>query len=141
MPAASVLPRRVGRDLAGHDRKRIVSDDKELYEHIQSFVDRFVDRVVGDIREFAAEEDARKAAEFFARVGLPIHLGQLSMSNQHKDDIDIVTDAAMGASIMHNMPMVVTPELIRESILSAHELGEVVAKDIGDEAYRRLQSD
>ena len=41
---------------------------------------------------------------------------------------------------MHNMPMVVTPDLIRESILSAHELGEVVAKDIGDAAYRRLQA-
>ena len=36
------LPLRVVRDLAGHDTKRIVSDDKELYEHIQSFVDRFV---------------------------------------------------------------------------------------------------
>ncbi len=36
------LPLRVVRDLAGHDTKRIVSDNKELYEHIQSFVDRFV---------------------------------------------------------------------------------------------------
>ncbi|MEM9174977.1 MAG: Rne/Rng family ribonuclease [Myxococcota bacterium] len=36
------LPLRVVRDLAGHDTKRIVSDKKELYEHIQSFVDRFV---------------------------------------------------------------------------------------------------
>ena len=36
------LPLRVVRDLAGHDTKRIVADNKELYEHIQSFVDRFV---------------------------------------------------------------------------------------------------
>jgi ribonuclease G len=36
------LPLRVVRDLAGHDTKRIVADDKTLYESIQSFVDRFV---------------------------------------------------------------------------------------------------
>ncbi|MCA9503118.1 MAG: Rne/Rng family ribonuclease [Spirochaetaceae bacterium] len=36
------LPLRVVRDLAGHDTKRIVVDDKDLFEQIQSFVDRFV---------------------------------------------------------------------------------------------------
>lgn len=36
------LPLRIVRDLAGHETKRIISDDKVLYEHIQSFVDRFV---------------------------------------------------------------------------------------------------
>lgn len=36
------LPLRVVRDLAGHDTKRIIADSKPLYEHIQSFVDRFV---------------------------------------------------------------------------------------------------
>ena len=36
------LPLRVVRDLAGHDTKRIIADEKGLYEHIQSFVDRFV---------------------------------------------------------------------------------------------------
>ena len=46
---------------------------------------------------------------------------------------------SMAASIMHNMPMTVTPELIRSSILSAHELGEAVAREVGDEAYRRVQ--
>jgi ribonuclease G len=36
------LPLRIVRDLAGHETKRIVADDKEVYESIQSFVDRFV---------------------------------------------------------------------------------------------------
>lgn len=36
------LPLRVVRDMAGHETGRIVADDKELYESIQSFVDRFV---------------------------------------------------------------------------------------------------
>lgn len=36
------LPLRIVRDLAGHDTKRIVTDNKELHTSIQSFVDRFV---------------------------------------------------------------------------------------------------
>lgn len=36
------LPLRIVRDLAGHDTKRIVADDKNVYESINSFVDRFV---------------------------------------------------------------------------------------------------
>ncbi|MFK7898902.1 MAG: ribonuclease E/G [Myxococcota bacterium] len=36
------LPLRIVRDLAGHDTKRIVTDNKDLHTSIQSFVDRFV---------------------------------------------------------------------------------------------------
>ena len=36
------LPLRIVRDLAGHETKRIIADSKEVYESIQSFVDRFV---------------------------------------------------------------------------------------------------
>ncbi len=36
------LPLRIVRDLAGHDTKRVVTDDKAVYESIQSFVERFV---------------------------------------------------------------------------------------------------
>ena len=36
------LPLRIVRDLAGPDTKRIVADDKDVYESIQHFVDRFV---------------------------------------------------------------------------------------------------
>lgn len=36
------LPLRIVRDLAGHETKRIVSDNKEVHEAIQGFVDRFV---------------------------------------------------------------------------------------------------
>ena len=95
---------------------------------------------MGTLAHLMMEEnqDARKAAEFFARVGLPIHLGQLSLTKEDNEDIDTVTEAAMATAIMHNMPMTVTPELIRSSILSAHELGEAVSREVGDEAYRRL---
>ena len=86
-------------------------------------------------------EDARKAAEFFTSVGLPVHLGQLSLTTGSKEDIDTVAEASMGTGIIHNMPMTVTTELVRDSMLSANELGEVVASEIGDEAYRRLQGE
>ena len=36
------LPLRIVRDMAGHETKRIVADNKEVYEAIQGFVDRFV---------------------------------------------------------------------------------------------------
>ena len=36
------LPLRIVRDLAGHETKRIIADDKAIHESIQSFVDRFI---------------------------------------------------------------------------------------------------
>ena len=116
------------------------------YTHINSVHENYLHGemvAMGTLAHLVMEDnkDATKAAEFFARVGLPIHLGQLSMSRERKEEIDIVTDAAMAAGIMHNMPMVVTPDLIRASILGAHELGEAVASDIGDKAFCRLQAE
>lgn len=114
------------------------------YTHVQVVHDNYLHGemvAMGTLAQLMMEEneDARKAAEFFARVGLPIHLGQISLTEDRSEDIGTVTEAAMKLGIMHNMPMTVTPELIRSSILSAHELGVVVAKEMGDEAYRRLQ--
>ena len=113
------------------------------YTHVREVHDNYLHGemvAMGTLAHLMMEEnqDARKAAEFFARVGLPIHLGQLSLTKEDNEDIDTVTEAAMATAIMHNMPMTVTPELIRSSILSAHELGEAVTREVGDEAYRRL---
>jgi len=36
------LPLRIVRDLAGHETKRIIADDKSVYESIHGFVDRFI---------------------------------------------------------------------------------------------------
>lgn len=83
-------------------------------------------------------EEARRVAEFFANVGLPIHLGQISLGPDSKEAIDTVVEAAMAYPTVHNMPMEMTPDFIRDSILGADELGRVVAADLGDTAYRRL---
>ena len=97
---------------------------------------------MGTMAQLAMEgsEDARKVAEFFARVGLPIHLGQLSLSPNHSNELDTLIDSALSRPIAHHMPMPVTYESIRKSLLDAHQLGLKVSEGIGDAAYRRLQS-
>jgi len=83
-------------------------------------------------------DEAQRVAEFFARVGLPVHLGQLSLSESDAAALDTVSEAAMTFPFISNMPMAVTPERVRSSILEAHRLGLDVAAKTGDEAYRRL---
>jgi glycerol dehydrogenase len=85
-------------------------------------------------------EDARKAATFFARVGLPIHLGQISLGPEDSKHLDTVVESAIGSPLVHNMPFPVTAEVLRSAILDAHELGVSIAGSEGDEAYRRLQA-
>lgn len=85
-------------------------------------------------------DEAATVAEFFASVGLPIHLGQLSLAADDIGALDIVSQGAMAFPFIANMPMPVTAELVRSAVLSAHRLGESVAEKAGDAAYRRLQS-
>ncbi len=84
-------------------------------------------------------DEANRVAQFFAAVGLPIHLGQLSLDADNQDDIKLIVEASIGNAMVHNMPMPVTADLIRSSILGAHELGLSVTSEFGDQAYRRLQ--
>ena len=86
------------------------------------------------------ELEAKRVAEFFARVGLPVHLGQMSLGLGDKVAIETIVEAAMVWPTSHNMPMPVTPEGIRSAIKGAHELGLKVAQLAGDKAYRRLHT-
>lgn len=97
---------------------------------------------MGTMAQLAMEksDDAEKVARFLARVGLPIHFEQLSMSSDQKEAIDAVVEVAMSRPIAHNMPMPVTHESIRKSMLEANEFGRVIARDVGDEAYKRVQA-
>lgn len=84
-------------------------------------------------------DEARRVAEFFAAVGLPVHLGQLGIDAAEQDAaLDVVGEAALGFPFIANMPQVVTAELVRASVRDAHALGLSVAADAGDAAYRRL---
>lgn len=88
-----------------------------------------------------SEDEARRVAEFFARVGLPIHLGQISLNTDDESALDTVVEATMAYPTIYNMPMPMTPEFVRASIIGAHELGLIVAESIGDTAYRKLHAD
>ena len=84
-------------------------------------------------------DEAARVAEFFAAVGLPVHLGQLSLDAGDKSALEVVSEGALAFPFSGNMPMPVTAELVRSAILDAHRLGLAVVKKTGDAAYRRLQ--
>jgi len=84
-------------------------------------------------------DEARRVAEFFCKVGLPVHLGQISLGADDNKALDVVVEGAMAWPTVHNMPMKVTPDLILSSIHAAHELGLSVTESKGDKAYRKLQ--
>ena len=79
-------------------------------------------------------------ARFFARVGLPIHLGQFSVSPQDSGKLDIIIASTMANANSHQMPMKVTQDSLLQAIMDAHELGLSIAEETGDDAYRRLRA-
>ena len=85
-------------------------------------------------------DDLDKAARFFSRVGLPIHLGQLSMSPENSDELKILAEVTMTNPNAHHMPIKLTHEIIIQAILDAHEFGLTITDEFGDEAYRRLHN-
>jgi glycerol dehydrogenase len=97
---------------------------------------------MGTMAQLAMEQsdDAERVARFFARVGLPIHLEQLSLSLQHRGELDTLIEATLERQIAHHMPMPVTHDTLRQAILDAHDFGLAMTSDVGDEAYRRLQA-
>jgi glycerol dehydrogenase len=84
-------------------------------------------------------DEAARVAEFFATVGLPVHLGQLSLDAGDKSALEVVSEGTLGFPFTGNMPMLVTAELVRSAILDAHRLGLTVVEKTGDAAYKRLQ--
>ena len=84
-------------------------------------------------------DEAAKVAEFFATVGLPIHLGQLSLDAGDGGALDVIVDGTLGFPFIGNMPRPVTAPVVRSAVLDAHQLGLSVARTVGDAAYRRVQ--
>ena len=84
-------------------------------------------------------DEAVRIAEFFATVGLPIHLEQISLDAGDGRALDAIIQGTLAFPFIGNMPQPVTPELLESAILDAHRLGVSVAEKIGDAAYRRLQ--
>ena len=88
----------------------------------------------------ARPDEARRVAKFFARVGLPVHLGHLSIDAGNASDLDTIAGGALGFPFIGNMPMAIDAAVLRKGLLGAHELGLAISADAGDAPYRRLHA-
>jgi len=86
-------------------------------------------------------EDARRVAGFFARVGLPVHLEQISLSPGDTAPLNAVIQAALMLPFIANEPFAVTPKNLLAASLEAHALGQEVSRAAGDGAWRALHAE
>jgi len=85
-------------------------------------------------------DEARRVAEFFAEVGLPVHLQHLSVDAGDASSLATIADAALAFPFIANMPMHIDAAVLRAALLAAHELGVAVCEQKGDASYRRLHA-
>jgi glycerol dehydrogenase len=88
-------------------------------------------------------DEARKVARFLARLGLPVHLGQLSL-DLHGDEKSL--QEAMKAAVttspfVHNEPFEVTPEKLLAALSQADEVGKECLATMGDAAWHEARAD
>jgi len=84
------------------------------------------------------EDEGKKVGEFFAKVGLPVHLGQISLSRANTAELSDVMEAAMTLQILRNEPFEVTKESLVTAALQAHEMGLAIEQSVGNAAYSAL---
>jgi len=84
------------------------------------------------------KDEAEKAATFFAKVGLPVHLGQVSLDNPCMEDRMKHAQAALAIPIINNEPFEVTEDMVIDVVGDADEFGREIAKNVGDSAYREI---
>jgi len=83
-------------------------------------------------------DEARRVATFFAEVGLPVHLGQVSIDATDAAAIDTVVTETLAFPFIGNMTTPIDASTLRAGLLGAHELGLSVAKQAGDASYQRV---
>ena len=84
-------------------------------------------------------DEAAKVATFFAKVGLPVHLGQLSLDETDRLALDTIAEGTLEFPFIGNMREPMTTEVVRSAVLQAHALGRTIVEREGDAAYRRIQ--
>jgi len=84
------------------------------------------------------DAEARRVAEFFAAVGLPIHLGQLSLGADDGRQLRSVMETALTLPFVGNEPLPVTVDGLLTASRRADGLGRQVAQATGEAAYRAL---
>ena len=96
---------------------------------------------MGTLAQLALEgwrSEAEKATRFFVEVGLPVHLGQLSLSAEDTGELAPVVEAALAFPFMANMSQDVSQESLLSALLAADELGRDMVAKMGDNAYRTM---
>ncbi|WP_414980238.1 glycerol dehydrogenase [Congregibacter sp.] len=96
---------------------------------------------MGVLAQLALEgwnDEAHRATEFFVAIGLPVHLGQLSLAQDDDASISAVVAAALEFPFMGNMPMEVTAQKLHAAILAADSLGRQVIEARGHAAYAEI---
>ena len=86
------------------------------------------------------EAEAHQVAEFFATVGLPIHLGQLALSLQDTASLRLAMETAMRLPYVGNEPFAVTTDTLLAASQQAHALGQDLAQQAGDAPYCALHA-
>jgi len=84
-------------------------------------------------------DEAQKVGTFLAKVGLPVHAGQLALDpDRHASAIQSAMVGAVATPLIEAEPFPVTSAQLMNTFTRAHRLGLRISRDIGDEAYRRL---
>jgi glycerol dehydrogenase len=95
----------------------------------------------GLITQLAMEDrpdEATRVAEFFCAIGLPVHLGHLSIAPSDSAALDVITSGTIGFPMIGNMPMHVDEHIVLSALTTAHGIGRDAVGSFGDDAYRRL---
>ena len=84
------------------------------------------------------DEEAARVAQFLCAVGLPCHLGHLSLDASHSADLAAVMDGTRVVPFLANEPFVVDGDMLLAATLAADKLGRQIVARVGDAAYRAL---
>lgn len=96
--------------------------------------------VLGQLALEKRKDEATRVADFFARVGLPVHLGQLGVEPSDRAAVDKIVEGALAFPFINNMPLVADGPALKQALLDAHGVGAATARTTGDAAYRGLHA-
>lgn len=83
-------------------------------------------------------DEAVKLAEFLLSVGLPAHLGQVSLDPSQKEDLAAVMQGAGQMWYLAYEPLPVTTETLVAAAIEADTIGKAAERGIGNPAYRSI---
>lgn len=86
-------------------------------------------------------EEFRQVAEFFAAIGLPVHLGQLGLAPDDTAPLRSVMETALTLPYIINERLPLDVDILVAAAQHAHALGTEVAQRAGDRPYRARHSE